>query len=188
MSITGNNFTATVDVYKNGVKQAGAAGTANISGSIIAGSQITGTLTGTGLGNGTFESLYSNLNNTASAATIIDTAGEFWDCSINEYNVSVLSLVVNSIGTVNTNRATTATIFSFCEVAGSVTAVSGTGLYSVNMSTLANSCSTSEVNSQNTGDYTGLAITTTNTNPNDRLLFSMSNGSYNVVASCRLSD
>ena len=182
MSITANDFTSTADIYKNGINT----GTATIAGTITEGSQITGTFTGTGLGNGTFTSTYSNLNNTASAAATIETAStsNIWACDVNE-GVDTMQLDIDSSGVVATAAEMFGTIFQDCQVDGTVTPITGTGLYLINISTINNGCATTAAESANTGVYTGFAITKTNTNLNDRLVFTMTNGTYSTGDDCR---
>jgi len=61
-NITGDDFTATVDLYETGeMTQADIA----VTGKVTSQSQITGTLAGTGVGNGTFTLVYDAAYNTA---------------------------------------------------------------------------------------------------------------------------
>jgi len=71
-TVSGNTLTSTVAIYYNGNKQTGAVGTATLNATITQGSQITGSFTGTELGNGTFVSTYSSLNDTASIITNVE--------------------------------------------------------------------------------------------------------------------
>ena len=64
-STTGSTLTSTVTIYKNGT----VAGISTLSATVTEGSQITGSLTGTELGNGTFVSTYSQLSNNDSNLT-----------------------------------------------------------------------------------------------------------------------
>ena len=81
-TVTGNDLTSTVSIYYNGNKQSGPAGTATLNATITEGSQITGSFTGTELGNGTFVSTFSNLSNTASSLTQVNN--NFWRTALNE--------------------------------------------------------------------------------------------------------
>ena len=193
MSITGNSFTSTVDVYKNGAKQAGAAGTATISGSITEGSQITGTFTGTGLGNGTFVSTYSSLNNTASTSASIDNSlatgrNKNWLCSLN-LETSILALDIANTGSFVTGGVPSTGVFRRCEVDGTVLPITSTGLFAVNVSTIAgqNTCDNADVESGTSGTYSGLAILKPGAAPaQDKLTFTISNGKYSTGDDCVL--
>jgi len=69
--ITGDNFTADFTIYTAGENPV----TATASGTITAGSSITGTLTGAGVGSGTFDLLYANTNNQVAALDLVWTGG-----------------------------------------------------------------------------------------------------------------
>ena len=76
-SINGNTFSATVTVYKDGALVVGSPTT--FTGTIIQGSQITGTFSGTGDWRGTFTLGYALSNNQAATLTQVETAtNAFW--------------------------------------------------------------------------------------------------------------
>lgn len=185
MTITGNDYSATLKIYKNGEIPAGAFGTTTVSGTITQGSQITGTLTGSGLGNGTFTSTYSNLNNTPADPDTIagDAFGFRWDCYIND-SVNRENLFINDLGELVNGNAAFGTVVDDCEWTGTVTPISGTALFSVDITSTIN-CANPAANTANSGAFTGLAITKENTNPNDRLVFTMTNGILSTGDDCQ---
>ena len=62
-NISGNDFTADFTVYTDGANPMAA----TASGTITEGSSISGTLTGSGMGSGTFSLLYANTNDQTAA-------------------------------------------------------------------------------------------------------------------------
>jgi len=71
-NITGDDFTATVDLYETGeMTQADIA----VTGKVTSQSQITGTLAGTGVGNGTFTLLFDNAYDTPADFVKVDNGG-----------------------------------------------------------------------------------------------------------------
>ena len=185
MTINGNDFSASMTIYKNGKIPAGALGTTSLSGTIDQGTQLRGDFTGTELGNGSFISTYSTLNNTASAAATIevDSTSNGWDCLINEA-VNLFNLGIDNVGVIRTaGNNLVSSVLEDCNIDGTITPISGTGLYLINVTSVT-SCLNDAVNSVNTGAYTGFAITKEIDNPNDRLVFTMTNGTYSTGDDC----
>ena len=165
--ITGDNFTADFTIYTAGENPV----TATASGTITAGSSITGTLTGTGVGNGQFSLLYANTNDQAATITSawLGSGGGF----------EQFGFIINSVGSLAHDRSTSSLLFDACDMNGTVTPVSGTRLYSVDVELTG--CFVSGFNGgpNVNGTYTGLT-TTRDGNMGDLLVFSVANGTYTL--------
>ena len=166
-NITQNSFTADFVIYTDGKNPVAA----TASGTITEGSSITGTLTGTGAGNGTFSLVYALGNNQAADLGRIDNSVWDGDLAVGpNYTFSISSLgVLTSQGAAGYNVP----IFDFCEINGTVMPINGTSLYSVTAA-LTN-CGTPAVNGST---YTGFATSRTNAVVDDTLVFVLSNGTY----------
>ncbi len=95
MVVTKNDFTADMTVYKNGENSAAA----TMTGTITEGSQITnGTLTGTGVGSGTFSLTYSDTNSQAAdiSRIVTDSTNIKWVGSFNGSTPSLHTFKVDS--------------------------------------------------------------------------------------------
>lgn len=76
IGISGNSYSGTLSVYDDGVLL----GTAPVSGTITQGSTVTGTLSGTGAGNGTFTLNYAATNGeVAGLSRVEDMTTPFWE-------------------------------------------------------------------------------------------------------------
>ena len=184
ISVTGNEFTATVNIYKNGIKETS---TATINGSITEGTQITGTLTGTGLGNGTFVVTYSALNNTSSTLTSIETGTNgthTWGCKLND-STFYTGLDVSPSGLVSTVINNDNSLFAGCTISGMISPKAGAALFNVTITSIT-SCTNSDVNHNNSGVYSGLAVVKTVVDPNDVFPLTISNGTYSTNDDCIL--
>ena len=146
-TISGNDLTSTVTIYHNG----NMTGTAALTATVSEGSQITGTFTGTELGNGTFVSTYSQLNNTASALTQVDNRD--WFAFINESTVGLLEFTFDFSGNVgNGIERQTELTFQDCQIiAGTFLPIANTSLFEIIVTF--DLCNTAAVD----GTYTGLA-------------------------------
>ena len=155
-NITGNTFTATVNIYKGGVLLTGAEGTATVSGTITTASTITGTLTGVGAGNGTFSVTYS-LNNGASALTRV---AKGWIDPINGGPNEPLATIISSTGTLSRQGAYLGSVIVFagCDIDATnstVFPIPSVNVYNVTANMTG--CTNAAVN----GAYTGFAATLT---------------------------
>lgn len=167
ITVSGNNFSgSSVSIYRNGLL----IGTAPVTGTITQGSTITGTLSGSGAGRGTFTLNYSPKNSEAAALNIVGTT---WPGLIGG-STSIFNLTVNGTTGALASNATTDGVFQACTLAvGSVmTPVSGQHLYTVSLTF--SGCNTGAAN----GTYTGLATTR---NPTDNNMpFAVSKGTYSI--------
>ncbi len=146
-SVSGNDLTSTVTIYHNGNKTAA---TAVINATITEGSQLTGSFTGTELGNGTFVSTYSTLNSTASVITQVNN--NFWQADLNESTLGTLEFDVDNVGNLADSIRQNDLTFAQCRVAGGTfLPIANTSLFAVSITF--DICTTSAVN----GTYTGFA-------------------------------
>jgi hypothetical protein len=171
-SINQSSYTATFTIYSSGQNPISATAT----GTITQGSSITGTLTGAGAGNGTFTVIYALSNNDPAAITRIAKGGIEWlgdngSIRFHTYEVSNIGvlLAVGTSGSVST--------FNGCEMSGTFVPVTEANVYTISV-TVAN-CTDSTVNGT---DYTGLAATRSDVDPDDFMVFSVSNGSFSLNA------
>jgi len=166
ININGNDFTANFIIYTDGENPVAA--TAN--GTITAGSSITGTLTGTGVGSGTFNLLYAATNDQAAVVvsawrSVAEGGGGF----------DLFGFTIDGIGNLVHDRdAGFGQLFNSCKMNGGVTFLNGTRLYRVEVDLT--DCNDLVVN----GPYTGLTTTRDESATNDRLIFSVSNGNYTL--------
>lgn len=164
-SVKKNDFTANVTIYQ----AAQNIGTASISGTITEGSKISGTLTGTGLGNGSFEILYAQNNEQESALSRIDDSNG----SLVWTSEDFMHFLIHSSGQIQDDTAPNSGPFVDCFTSdGTVTPIAGTNLYSFNLTL--DLCNPSVV-----GDYSGLATTT---NSDNVLILAVSNDSTAAIA------
>jgi len=146
ISVSGTGFSSTVTIYSNGVKFT----TASVVGTINAGTSITGTLTGTGSGNGTFALSYDVANSQQSSLAI---AGAIWGGFPGSGTTSTCCIfdINGTSGNLTISTVSSATVFVSCSGTGTATPITGTHLYTVNFTL-------SGCTSEN-GTYTGLATT-----------------------------
>jgi len=149
--ITGNDFSATVSVFQDGVFLS----TATLTGMITEGSNITGTLTGNEQGNGTIHNLlYALSNDTVAAAlsSVQNNVNEGWFDRVGGGVQTGFAFAIDVKGNLTPGFSATDGVFEQCTVgSGTILPVTGTSLYTLDL-TLSN-CSVSDVN----GDYSGLA-------------------------------
>ena len=161
-NISGNDFTADFTVYTDGANPMAA----TASGTITEGSSISGTLTGSGMGSGTFSLLYANTND-QTAAMVRPWAGAGGGVEIR--------FTIDNTGSLIHDERASVIPFKDCNMNGTVTPVSGTRLYSV--SVVLTDCDDPLVNGSS---YTGLATTRDGSAANNLLVYSVSNGAYTV--------
>ncbi len=161
------DFTADFTIYISGENPV----TATASGTITAGSSITGTLTGNGVGNGQFTLLYAATNDQDAAVVSawLGTGGGFDE----------FGFTIDGAGNLTHDESAAFNrLFGLCKMKGTVTPVSDTRLYSVNVE-LTN-CDDLDVNTDVTGAYTGLATTRDDNTTGVLLVYAVSNGSYTL--------
>jgi len=174
--ISGNDFTADFTIYYRGEKPTES--TATVTGQITEGSSITGTLIGSGVGSGTFSLLYASTNSEVAAISRIENGpGKTdWLGAIG-FPGFEHEFAIDNAGVLLTTRNATGRVFDSCDFAGTITPIGGSSLYSVSVSLSGcNSGAASEGSAD--GDYTGFASSRSQTNPDDRLVFAVSDGRY----------
>jgi len=178
--ISGNDFTADFTIYYRGEKPTES--TATVTGQITEGSSITGTLNGSGFGSGTFSLLYASTNSEVAAISrIVNGPGKTdWLGAIG-FPGFEHEFAIDNAGVLLTTRNATGRVFDSCDFAGTITPIGGSSLYSVSVSLSGcNSGAASEGSAD--GDYTGFASSRSQTNPDDRLVFAVSDGRYSPNA------
>ena len=164
--ITENSFTANVTVYENGENTGSA-----IASGTIEGSSIDGTLTGSGFGSGSFNLTYASSNSHVADLSRVENT-EFYSWR-GEGLVSEFDFEINGEGIVaDDNFSGSGSLYDSCEMSGTITPVSSSNLYSVNVT-----LRTCENDEELNGDYTGLA-TTIDDSGVDRLVYMISNTAY----------
>ena len=162
-TVAGNDLTSTVTIYHNGDVK----GTAVLNATVSEGSQITGSFTGTELGNGTFVSTYSQLNSTAS--DLIQVGNKTWLAFINESTLGEFELGITNSGSFVSNVSQNDLTFRNCIAGtGSYTPILNSSLFLVTMTF--NNCFTPAVD----GTYTGFSQLKTATT----FALTVSNGIY----------
>lgn len=156
-TISGNSFNANVIIYKDGQNPF----SATIAGTITEGSQITGSLTGTGAGNGTFTLVYGQFNDVVSSLSSVQTGIGEWRTSIGGASDETLFYVNSSV--ISDSGASADGFFQGCKFSGTITPITNTSLYEVNFTFSA--CSPNTAANVN---YVGLAANVDNNN--DQLL------------------
>ena len=170
--ITDNTYTATVNVYKDGVLLAN---TATVSGTFVEDSSIEGTLTGLGEGNGSFSLVYS-LNNEVAALSRVSVASNVeWTGPINgATNDSAFTLISNQgdLTRVSNTPYNVTPVLNGCEIDTTSILLPISNLNIYNVSLTLKLCVDLTVN----GDYTGFA--TTQSSIDDYLIITFTNSGY----------
>ncbi len=182
--ITGNDFSAAVSVFQNGIFLS----TATLTGMITEGAKITGTLTGNEQGNGTInELLYALSNDTVAALSNVQNNGsERWFDRVGGGNAIGLGFIVEVTGNITHAFSATDGVFDQCAVeAGTISPSVGTSLYSLNM--MLSNCNDPDVN----GGYSGLASMRTESTESpvgDRLVLVVSKANFSLQGEFKISD
>ena len=167
----GSSYTASVDVYEDGVLFAGSVAA---TGTITTASSFTVNLTGTGAGNGSFTLTYS-LNNADSALSRIDVL-DGWRGPLNGEVSEPANTYISNSGALTRDYGFSSSmpILAKCEVntGSTVLPISGINVYAVTLKLSA--CTDPLVD----GDYTGFA--TTQSVADDVLILTFTNGSYSA--------
>lgn len=177
-NITGIDFTAMVSVYQNGALLS----TSTIDGMITEDSSITGTLTGTGLGNGSFSLTYALSNNQDAdlfRIQALNDNGVYWyDFVGGSAQTSIgqsFAFNVSSTGGMTGEGRSPDGVFANCiPMSGQISPVPGTSLYTATM--VISECTDNTVN----GDYAGLVITRSETAQDDRLVMVISTENFSI--------
>ena len=170
-NIAGNRFTADFTVYTDGENPINAIG----SGTISEESKIEGTLTGSGVGNGTFTLTYAQATE-QQAADLVRIEDRPWDGD--GQPGPNYAFVINGQGVLANTAAGgfEVPIFDGCEINGTVISINDSSLYEVTV-TLTN-CDDPNVDTSTTNNYTGFAVSRTNSVVDDTLVLGLSSGSY----------
>ena len=162
-SISVNDFTANVSVFKHGKPIVSP--NATITGTITEKSRIDGSITGTGAGNSNvdFRLQYASNNNLASDLTRIEGTGlDSWDSEIGGENDETV-LIINAAGNVISMNSAINGNFANCILSSGVfTPINGTSLYNATI----NVTNCADTNANLT--YVGLAATWTFATTDDR--------------------
>jgi len=151
ISVSGTGFSSTVTIYSSGVKVT----TASVVGTINAGTSITGTLTGTGSGNGTFALNYDATNSQQSTLAIGASNGTVWGGVIISGSVASTIFTVNDTnGNFTITNISGAYTFGSCGGTGTIMPITGTYLYTIS-ATLTGCVQ----NPTADGTYSGIATT-----------------------------
>jgi len=174
-TVSGNTLTSTVAIYYNGNKQSGAAGTATLNATVTQGSQITGSFSGTELGNGTFVSTLNNLSNTNSTFTVL--GNNSWLAYLNESNPantpgSDFEFRSFLNGTIGDLTVTNESDFAGCTPTGTFTPITNESLMTVSITFTI--CTNPTVN----GTYTGFLQNKSTAISADTFALSVSNGTF----------
>ncbi len=182
--INANDFTATVSVFQNGALIT----TASVTGMITVGAKITGTLTGSGLGSGTFELIYALSNNTVATLSRVQNSDieEGWFDRVGGGMAIGLAFAVDDLGSIRHGFTATDGVFNQCIVdSGTILPVLDTSLYILNLTL--SSCNNAAVN----GDYSGLASMRTEsieTPVGDRLVLVVSNSNFGIQGEFKITN
>jgi len=171
-SISGNDFTATFTIYDDGENPI----TATASGVITQGSSITGTLTGSGVGSGTFSLIYAISNNqVASLSRIENTTNATWGALVGGSTATAaFEFIIDAMGGMVDDVNNVQGLFHPCQIAliSTISPIADTNLYEINAELVG--CANTNVST----NYTGLATTRTQSNADDTLVFMMTSGAY----------
>jgi hypothetical protein len=190
ITISGNGFSGTLSVFKDGQKDAQNPTTVSVSGSINQGSSLSGTFGGAGEANGDFMVNYALSNNQAAdVLRIQSTSNVHWSARIGGATTETFFGILSD-GDINSDYAGTDGNFATCEIAGPVGSstsvpdfapISGTSLYSVTFR-LANCTQNTSADSVTVGFYLGLATSRSVTTTDDTLVLvgTSANGAFSV--------
>jgi hypothetical protein len=168
----GSSYTATVDIYEDGVLLAGSVAA---TGTMTTASSFTVNLTGTGAGNGSFALTYS-MNNADSALSRIDVV-DGWSGPLNGAPNDIFTTYISDTGEFSRSHSgfpSITPVIGDCEAnsGGTVLPILDVNVYAVTLKLSA--CTDPLVD----GDYTGFA--TTQTVADDVLVLTFTNGSYSA--------
>ena len=175
ITISGNSYSGTLNVYFEGTHQ----GTAPVTGTISQGSSISGALTGTGAGSGSFQLLYAASNSEIAALTRVeDMAFPVWGGPIGGSTSGAYEFGVNSAGAIFHETKVGSGVFAYCDMSGTISPIASTNLYTVNVTLSSNLCDPAVL----TAGYTGLATTVSRGATDNILVMIATNGSYSVAS------
>jgi hypothetical protein len=169
--ISGNRFTADFTIYTDGENPM----PATASGTILEESKIEGALSGSGVGKGTFTLTYAQATE-QQAADLVRIKDRFWDGDLAvgpdySFNINAQGLLIHRFA-----AGLNVSVFDDCEINGTVTPISGLSLYEVT-ATLTN-CVDPNVDTSAINNYTGFAVSRTDSVVDDTLVFALSSEGY----------
>jgi len=173
LTIIDNDFTASFTIYTGGENPI----SATASGMITQESMITGTLTGSGVGSGTFSLLYASTNNEVADIARIDNGFSggvlfTWGATIGS-GTADFEFIIEENGDVVDDVNNVQGLFHRCEIfPGSISPVAATNLYVVSATLL--ECADSAVDM----NYTGFATTRNEPSTDETLVFMMTSDDY----------
>jgi len=171
--ISGNDFTGTATVYTDGQNPMS---NVPVTGTITTGSSITGALTGTGAGNGTFSLTYASSNDQPSKISRIVNTSPPWTGPIGNVGpTDNYQFGIDNTGMLYDFNPIGQGYFRGCSMDGTVTALSNTSLYRV-VVTITQCNPVKDLD----GDYTGLAATQDISDKVLSLTLTKADGSYSV--------
>ena len=168
--VTVNDFTANVTIYKDGL----VVSTTTMTGAITEGSQITGTIAGTGAFNGTFTLVFAQSNSEQSAISKVENIpGVVWYSQVDPVNGQMFE--IDNAGNITDVDAPTG-VFGGCTITGAstISPIPNTRLYNVTLEFIGCSASGSI--------YTGLATTKSVDSADDVLVFTYVDGTLGASA------
>lgn len=172
IDVTANDFTANVTIYKD----AEFASATTMTGTITEGSQITGTIAGTGAFNGTFTIVFAQSNSEPSAISKVENAlGEVWSGQIQPAPDTPQLFAIDNVGNITDVDAPTG-VFGGCTITGAstISPIPNTRLFNVSLEfgfcTAAGPI------------YTGLATTKSVVSADDVLVFTYADGTLAASA------
>ena len=178
LSVTNDDFTGTVKIYKNGVVADQAA---SVSGKVTTASSITGTITNSTVANGTFELTFDPLYNREASITKIDSTGlPLWAGT----SYSIDTDVTFTMDVSNTNNFFDATDAA-CSYDGGVVVISSVqiNIYLLTSITVTDFIGCKILSPNPTADdYNGFASLVDGIGAEDTLLAVMTNGTNSVFS------
>jgi hypothetical protein len=156
-SISGNSFNGTAAIFLSGQSS----GTATVSGTITQGSSITGMLTGTGAGNGTFSLLYATSNNEVAALSKLEKPD--WTSPVGG-SATNYQITIDSAGYASEYALVFSGVFNACSVIAYLVTIPDTNMYTNPLGLTG--CADADVNAL----YDGYVTTRSQTASDDRLV------------------
>jgi len=172
MTITGNSFTSTAKIYNDGIDTTA---TTAITGTITAGSQMTGEMTGDSIGSGSFTLTYATSNSETAAVSRITTGAGYWLEYLYGDDSAWTSFKVDLPNSIVSDGGFSAGVFDNCDISSgaTITPVSGTNLYSVSLAL--NTCTGPNQ------EYTGLATSLSLSAADDTIMMAITGAGYAII-------
>ncbi len=177
LTITDNDFTAVFTLYTGGKDPISGI---DANGTITQGAMITGTLTGSGAGSGTFSLDYASTNNEVADIARINNGQNVggvrvtWGGIVGGENANTaFEFIIEENGVVVDDENNVQGLFHLCEIfSGSISSTADTNLYVI--SATLGTCFDTTVRME----YTGFASTRNEPGTDETLVFMMTSGDY----------